>query len=326
MKKNQMSLSVSVLMLAYNHEKFIAEAIQSVLAQRGDFSIKLIIGEDCSTDSTRAICEEFLTKFPDEIFLFPASENMGIQKNFIRTIQACCSADFIAFCEGDDCWTDPKKLSTQLDFLEANSHFDAHAHNVIKKNLMNGSEELFGAHVDQELEFSDLFNSWPFHTVSLVVRSEAIRNIPFENLPYFVSADRFVNRWLACNGRVYYAGEKTMAIYNRHEFGASQNSNYLALRYQEDQMLDFFSSYILPNRVTCFRLAKRNAIQDIALFSARKYGLSSHNRWVLLVDYWKYSDKCSFSFFYYMFLILFGSQFLRFRELFRKDAGRHIPL
>lgn len=320
MKNNQLSLSVSVLMLAYNHEKFIAEAIQSVLAQRGDFSIKLIIGEDCSTDSTRAICEDFLTKYPDKIYLFPASQNIGIQKNFIRTLQACCATDFIAFCEGDDCWTDPNKLSTQLDFLKSNRDFAAHAHNVIKKNLINDSEELFGTHIDQELEFSDLFNCWPFHTVSLVARSEAVRNIPFESLPYFVSADRFVNRWLACSGRVYYSGKKIMAIYNRHEFGASQNSNYLALRYQEDQMLNFFSRFIPLDRVSDFRLAKRTAIQDIALFSAKKYGVSSHSRWALLFDYFKYTDKFSRSFVYYIFLILFGERFLRFRNLINKNA------
>lgn len=324
MRSKEKELSICVLMLAYNHEKFVAEAIQGVVEQRGNFSLKLIIGEDCSSDSTRTICEGFRDRFPDQISLLSATANLGIQQNFVRTLQACYESDFIAFCEGDDRWTDPKKLAIQIDFLTRNLDYVAHAHNVTKNNLLSGVQEDFGQKNDKELLFNDLFNSWPFHTVSLVVRTEAIKKIPLECLPYFISADRFINRWIACTGRLYYSGSMTMAVYNRHEFGASQNSNYLALRYQEIEMLNYLEKNIPAEHVECFRFAKRSAIQDIALFSAKNYGVCTHNRFTLLAAHIKYSSGLSRSFFYYVFLILFGSTFFRFREIFRKISANDL--
>mgnify|MGYP001248218371 CR=1 FL=1 len=114
---------VSVHMITYNHEKYIAQAIEGVLMQKTNFLFELVIGEDCSTDSTRVICKEYADRYPNIIKLLPdAGKNLGMMENAIRTTMAC-TGKYIALCEGDDYWTDPYKLQKQVDFLEAHNDY-----------------------------------------------------------------------------------------------------------------------------------------------------------------------------------------------------------
>lgn len=112
-------MKVSVCMITYNHSKFISKAIEGVLKQETDFSYELVIGEDCSTDNTKEICNKYLQKHPDKIKLLAAETNQGIVKNFIKTISNC-SGEYIAICEGDDYWIDTLKLQKQSDYLDKN--------------------------------------------------------------------------------------------------------------------------------------------------------------------------------------------------------------
>ena len=109
---------VSVCMITYNHVKFIAQAIDSVLMQQVDFDYELVIGEDFSTDDTRAIVARYQRRYPDKIRAFFREENLGMQKNGMLTL-AACHGQYMALLEGDDYWTDPHKLQKQVDFLEA---------------------------------------------------------------------------------------------------------------------------------------------------------------------------------------------------------------
>lgn len=113
---------VSVEMITYNHEPYIAQAIEGVLMQKANFPIELIIGEDCSTDRTREIVLDYQKKYPDIIRVITSGHNIGMIKNGFRTTKACCGK-YIAFCEGDDYWTDSLKLQKQVDFLEANPDY-----------------------------------------------------------------------------------------------------------------------------------------------------------------------------------------------------------
>jgi glycosyltransferase involved in cell wall biosynthesis len=108
---------VSVLLITYNHEPYIGQAIEGVLFQETDFSIELVIGEDCSTDRTREIVMKYQKKHSDIIRVITSDQNVGARKNGQRTLQAC-RGKYIAFCEGDDYWHDPNKLQIQYDYLE----------------------------------------------------------------------------------------------------------------------------------------------------------------------------------------------------------------
>jgi glycosyltransferase involved in cell wall biosynthesis len=109
---------VSVSMITYNHEPFIAQAIEGVLRQKTSFPFELIIGEDCSTDKTRAIVLEYQKKYPDVIRVVTSDRNVGIKKNGLRTLKAG-KGKYVAFCEGDDYWHSPHKLQKQVDYLES---------------------------------------------------------------------------------------------------------------------------------------------------------------------------------------------------------------
>lgn len=112
---------VSVCMITYNHEPYIRQAIESVLMQQCMFSYELVIGEDCSRDGTVTICREYASSHPD-VRILPSENNLGMLPNFFRTMVAC-SGKYIAFCEGDDYWTDTQKLQKQADFLEKHNEY-----------------------------------------------------------------------------------------------------------------------------------------------------------------------------------------------------------
>lgn len=116
---------VSVFMITYNHEKYIAQAIESVLVQRKTFPVKVFIGEDCSTDNTKEICLKYKNMYPDKIELFLNKKNLGLILNEKQIFEACVKsgAKYIAMLEGDDYWIDPLKLQKQVDFLEANPEY-----------------------------------------------------------------------------------------------------------------------------------------------------------------------------------------------------------
>jgi len=111
-------MKVSVLIITYNHEKFIARAIDSALMQKANFDYEIVIGEDCSTDHTRDIVIDYQKRYPDKIRLLLSERNLGGQKNFVRTLQAC-QGEYIALLDGDDYWTSPHKLQKQVDFLDS---------------------------------------------------------------------------------------------------------------------------------------------------------------------------------------------------------------
>ena len=138
-------IKVCVSMIAYNHALYIENAIKGVLMQEADFEIILVIGEDCSSDSTRQICERYALQNPKKVKLLDSIKNYGIQGNVFRTAEACFDYTYIAFCEGDDVWIDKHKLQHQVDFLEKNRNYKAHAHNVIHRNLT--TKEIGRAHV-----------------------------------------------------------------------------------------------------------------------------------------------------------------------------------
>ncbi len=111
---------VSVFMITFNHECFIRQAIEGVVMQETDFEYELVIGEDCSKDRTREICFECQKQHPDKLRVLWSENNLWAANrgNTKRTLIRC-RGKYIAYCEGDDYWTDPKKLQKQVEYMEA---------------------------------------------------------------------------------------------------------------------------------------------------------------------------------------------------------------
>ena len=128
---------VSVYMLAYRHEKFIAEAIEGVVEQRCNFPIELIIGEDCSPDNTRAIVLDYQRWYPYLIRVLTSKRNIGAGANTARC-RAATRGQFIAVCEGDDYWCNPGKLSMQVAHFEANPDHVLICHPAYRVDAQSG--------------------------------------------------------------------------------------------------------------------------------------------------------------------------------------------
>ena len=111
-------MKLSVCLITYNHGRFIAQALESALAQETNFEFEIVIGEDCSADHTRQILVEYQQRYPSKIRLMLPEKNLGANRNFARTLQAC-RGQYIALLEGDDYWTAPTKLQEQVDFLDS---------------------------------------------------------------------------------------------------------------------------------------------------------------------------------------------------------------
>ena len=109
-------------MITYNQELYIEQAIESILTQRVNFAYELVIGEDCSTDGTRSICQAYQQKHPEIIRLIEHEKNLGMSRNFFSTFTEC-KGEYLAILEGDDFWTDPLKLQKQVDFLDSSPDF-----------------------------------------------------------------------------------------------------------------------------------------------------------------------------------------------------------
>lgn len=108
---------VSVLLITYSHQDFIAQAIESVLMQTVNFPYEIIIGEDLGPDHTRAICEEYAAKY-NFIHVLQRTKNLGVAGNWCDCAQHA-QGKYMMMLDGDDYWTDPLKMQTQVDFMEA---------------------------------------------------------------------------------------------------------------------------------------------------------------------------------------------------------------
>jgi glycosyltransferase involved in cell wall biosynthesis len=142
------NLLVSVLMITYNHEKFISRAIDSVVTQMTNFNFELIIGDDASEDNTKEISLNYQKKYPGIIKVITSSENNGMRKNFLR-IFGQSTGEYIAICEGDDYWIDNNKLQKQVDFLLNNPEFSL-IYTDIDVVIERGAEKF---HSPEYLEF-----------------------------------------------------------------------------------------------------------------------------------------------------------------------------
>ena len=119
---------VSVVFITYNHEKYVRKALMSVLEQETTFPFEVIVGEDCSTDNTRAILSEIKAQYPEQVKLLFREQNLGRPTLNVYQTSMACTGKYVAYLEGDDYWSDTKKLQKQVNFLEAHPEYIATTH------------------------------------------------------------------------------------------------------------------------------------------------------------------------------------------------------
>jgi glycosyltransferase involved in cell wall biosynthesis len=215
---------LSVLMITYNHEKVVAQAIDSVLDQDADFEFELVIGEDLSPDATRSIGQRYAESFPQKVKLLARETNLGAIPNFVQTYNSC-SGEYIALLEGDDFWTDPRKLQKQVDFLDQHKDVSLCHHAVTLQFDTDPTnfQNVFRRPTDVYSTFDELLVQNFIATCSVVLRREQMEVLPdwFSGLnlgdwPLFIL--------LAEKGKVAFLPDE-MATYRIHEGGIWSDKN-----------------------------------------------------------------------------------------------------
>ena len=150
---------VSVCMITYGHECYIKQAIESVLMQKVDFKVELVVADDCSTDKTNSIVNFLKDNYPNGNWIQYTrhEQNKGMMPNFMWALKQC-RGKYIALCEGDDYWTDPFKLQKQVDFLEKNLDYNICFHRV--NILKNGKQTLHN--------IPQPYDKMPFYYINLL--------------------------------------------------------------------------------------------------------------------------------------------------------------
>lgn len=180
-----MGVMVSISCITYNHEKYIADAIEGFLMQKTNFEYEILIHDDASTDRTPEIIREYQKKYPDIIKPILQSENKmskGVRRVGYRYNVTRAQGKYIAVCEGDDFWTSEHKLQKQVDFMESHPECTMcfHAAKIVKED---GKEEIGEIRLFNESKF------WPkdklFYgagrtnaTASIMYRKEYLENPP----------------------------------------------------------------------------------------------------------------------------------------------------
>ena len=206
---------VSVVCVTYNQEKYIAQTLDSFVAQRTNFKYEVVVADDCSTDSTARIISKYAERYPDVIRPVLRKKNIGIQKNFAETFREA-KGDYLAVCEGDDYWTDALKLQRQADFLDEHTTYSICFHPV-KVFFDNNErrEQIYPQDIkDKKVSIESLLRENFIQTNSVMYRRQSYDHIPDNILPI----DWYLHLYHARFGKIGYI-DKVMAAYRRHEGG-----------------------------------------------------------------------------------------------------------
>ena len=197
---------VSIVVAVYNHEKYVEQAIRSILAQKTSFDYEVLIGEDCSTDQSRAVLQELEKECPGNFYFFYREYNYGPQNNFMDLYKRM-SGDYFIVLEGDDYWCYEYKLQEQFDFLENNLEYIACAHNT---NIVDENSCIINKEYNEckDIEYTiDHFRKGllPGQTTTLMIRNYYKRPLIDYSLESisFVAGDKRKAFQLVLQGKIY---------------------------------------------------------------------------------------------------------------------------
>ena len=261
---NEKKALVVVLCLAYNHGKYIRDALESFVMQKTNFPFVVIVHDDASTDGTADIIREYAERYPDIIVPIFQTENQytkhdGSIGRALGRERDKYSPKYIAYCEGDDYWIDPLKLRKQVDLMEQNPLVVGCYTSFITVNP-NGEkiERSFSDHIIQLShsgdQFGDLIKTNYIQTCTFLCKSSLLTKDVYRNSPYIMDYSLFLSA--AIFGPLIYIPEITAAyrIVNTGMIGTQLaavgraaciiQSYFWQVAYSENNPLIHKSSYV----------------------------------------------------------------------------------
>ena len=203
--------------LSYNHAKFIRRALEGFVTQKTDFPYEVIIHDDASTDGTADIIREYEKNYPDLIKAIYQKENQ-FSKGISPTkafVFPKVRGEYLALCEGDDCWTDENKLQLQYDYMRAHPECAMCVHQATLHDCFKNTDSAFPENTDsREFTIEEII---PLGGGAFATNSMLMKKGVYMNLPDCFKAKGFSDYQVlingALNGTVYYFA-RNMSTYN----------------------------------------------------------------------------------------------------------------
>lgn len=276
-----MITKVSVVCLTRNHERFIAQTLESILSQDVDFDFEIIVCDDCSDDNTAEIVKDYTEKYPDRIRLIKNEARLGATKSSLKLLTSA-KGEYLAGCEGDDFWTSNKKLKEQIDFLERHKEYVGCVHDVL---LVNENGEPLKRQRLNWISNKTVFTLSDFDGVHIpghintFVRRNFFRDNEFcgdliENASAYVGDRTNFLLWLE-KGDIYKIKKKMSAyrvLRNGNNLTTTQYArNKFKTRSEYEYVLKLQQYLLAENKKACFLKHKKDLFVD-AVVDILKYG------------------------------------------------------
>lgn len=162
---------ISVAIITYNQQDVLPQTLDSVLMQKGDFDLEVIVGEDCSPDNTYAVCLDYQKRYPDIIRVIHGTQNVGITANFFRVLKAC-TGDFIAHMDGDDYYCDSCALQKQLNYFSQHPEVGVLAPNGYSLYVKRNKKVLGRNEIVAKMDAKEFYFN-PQHTGGVIIQGSA---------------------------------------------------------------------------------------------------------------------------------------------------------
>jgi len=268
-------------MIAYNHEAYIREAIDGVLMQETNFDLELIISNDGSSDRTHSVIEDHIRDHPRRSIIkyFHHEKNIGMMPNFIFTLKQC-TGKYVALCEGDDHWTDSRKLQKQVDILEKDPEYSMVISNREVLTDSGSTPEYYEKNYKKEVfTIEDVVNGFVPGMQTIVCRNYPSFAEYLEAHPGIYYADRYLAYYCTLFGNIFLLKDIT-AVYRLTGSGVwSVNMPLQKLHKYVKFMEDFHASLGIPsNNSLLARLAMdasyttlRYCVKRPRLFANKEY-------------------------------------------------------
>ncbi len=217
---NRPAARVSVLITSYQHERYIARALDGVLEQSGDFPVEILVGDDASSDGTRAVIAEYCRAHGDRIQTVLPDRNLGLGgKAIFSELVDAAGGDYLAMLDGDDFWTSPDKLRRQVAHLDEHPECSMCFHDVLRR-YEDGSRpdaRFTGPDHPRRVGVRELLDGFQLGSCSPVFRRETIAPLPawYFDVPW---GDGPLYLLAAEQGEIHYLPE-VMGVYRIHEHG-----------------------------------------------------------------------------------------------------------
>ncbi len=232
MKRDPELPVVTVWCLTYNQKDFIKDALEGFVMQKANFPFEVIVHDDASTDGTTEIIKQYAKKYPSIVKPMIEIENQW-QKDGLKGIINIMNENhrrgkYIAFCEGDDYWTDPLKLQRQVDFLDSHLDYSMCFHSAEKKYETDAKAWIDCENIqDRDYDPTDIFINWTIPTASIVCRKEAMDfYASLKHLEKIQNYDIFIILSCAMVGKLR-GMHDTMSVYRIQGEGLTYNKQAL---------------------------------------------------------------------------------------------------